>query len=145
MVKSEVLDDIALALQQNFMEGANYYDKTDDRVVLLGDELFDEDADLEDFPDWQKDSITIARTHELILIEPVMSYESFNIMKAFADQQDSEKIKASLYNALSLKHPFSKFRFAVENNGVLQEWYSFKNARYRELAQEWLEENHLPF
>ena len=41
-----------------------------------------------------------------------------------------------IYRALHRRHPFSTFRYAVEDLGVLQEWYDFKNKALEELAEE---------
>ena len=145
MTRDELLGEIAIALQQHFTEGAHYYDKTDDRVVFLLDEELDEELGPEDFPYWEKEGFEIARTHDLIPIEPVESWKGYSIMEDFASQCGNEKIQSQLFQALNRKHPFSKFRYAVEVNGVLDDWYAFKDAAYRKLAEEWLEDNHLPF
>ena len=73
--------------------------------------------------------------HELVEIEPKSSHEGYEIMERFAATR-SEAQADKIYRALNRRHPFSTFRYAVEDLGILQEWYDFKNKALEELAEE---------
>lgn len=65
-------------------------------------------------------------------------------MESFADEQPKE-IAEKLYRALNGNKPFAHFRAVVETLGLLQDWYAFQNAWYKEKAEEWMLENGVDF
>lgn len=82
--------------------------------------------------------------HELVEIDPKDSHEGYELMERFAESRpgaESEK----LFQALNRRHPFSTFRYAVEDLGILQEWYDFKNKALEELAEERLRDHGIEF
>ena len=82
--------------------------------------------------------------HELVEIEPKDSHEGYELMERFAESRpDAEAEK--LFQALNRRHPFSTFRYAVEDLGILQEWYDFKNKALEELAEERLRDHGIEF
>ena len=76
--------------------------------------------------------------HELVEVEPVSSREAFNVMERFADSRP-EAQRNSLFDALNRRHPFSTFRYAVEQLGILQDWYAYKSEAYAAMAEELLD------
>lgn len=52
-------------------------------------------------------------------------------------------IFAALYQALAGKHPFSNFKHVVDIQNIRDEWFVFKNASDRRMAEEWLREEGL--
>ena len=82
--------------------------------------------------------------HELVEIEPKSSHEGFEFMEMFA-QSRPEAQAGKIYQALNRRHPFSTFRHAVEDLGILQEWYDFKNKALEELAEERLRDYDIEF
>lgn len=81
---------------------------------------------------------------KVIAIDPPASFESFKAMEMFADRQP-EGIASKLYRALNGSRPFARFRSAVEVLDLLNDWYAFKNAWYKEKAEEWLRDEDVDF
>lgn len=133
--REELIDEIAYALQQRYeyIDAFNYIDITNcnvrmsiDDIVTVG-ELFPKDGEA------------------IVRIEPLESRESFGCMEDFADQVTDKRKQEHLYRALNRRHPFSNFRYAVEDTGLLQDWYHFRDEWYKQKAEEWMDDNDVDF
>ena len=82
--------------------------------------------------------------HELVEIEPKSSHEGYELMERFAETRPEAQAD-KIYQALHRRHPFSTFRHAVEDLGILQEWYDFKDKALEELAEERLRDYDIEF
>jgi hypothetical protein len=62
-----------------------------------------------------------------ILLDPMPSNKSFDVMKDFANDLDEGDLKLSLHNALNKNKPFHNFKFIVDNSGEFrQKWFDFQ-------------------
>ena len=123
---------------------AAYLDFTAQEVTVLpGPDSYnpDEDEKCNMFVAFSAEYVRERRRHELVEIEPTSSHESYDVMAEFAEKVD----KDSLFRALRIRHPFAAFRRAVENEGLLDQWYAFKNENELLAAKMWLEDNGIDF
>ena len=144
---NRLLGELSYALFYNDGIVSWYVDLTEGTIVSIVDDYLNEEKCSEQFPipQWEKDYIKDAKKtlkHELMEILPKPSYISFGIMESFA-ATCTEKQQKSLFDALSKKHPFSRFRQTVERIGILQEWYDFKNKEELYFAKKWLKVENL--
>ena len=58
------------------------------------------------------------------------SIDDYRIMKDFMFAQKDKKIHDAIYDAIHQKGAFRKFRQVVEQTGILQKWYEFKDKEY---------------
>ena len=128
-----LVSEFADMLDSSNMEAWPYVDLTDQRVGVhvdlnWGDPTCEEDLN----------------GHELVEIEPESSHEGFELMERFA-QSRPESQAEKIYQALNRRHPFKTFRYAVEDLGILQEWYDFKDKALEELAEERLRDYDIEF
>lgn len=86
-----------------------------------------------------------AEGDEVIRVEKIPTWKSYNQMEAFADSIDDERISRQLYQALEERHPFGEFRYAAERTGVIQQWYDWRSRWQDEQAEEWMRENGVDF
>jgi hypothetical protein len=127
------LDDITQALTTHFdmIEGGFYLD-TETGDILLSTEGVDEDdlpEDLEDNPRY-------------LLIDPLASHESFQIMEDFVDSLGDTKEAGRLEEALNRRKPFRQFKDTLhERTGLSDAWYAFEQKGLKRLAEEWCEDN----
>lgn len=146
----QLLSEISFALTDHETTqygAAHFVDLTTGDVTFIQHEyMFEEDEITEDeinsYHDWEQECIRTYLHHDLIHIEPLHSSESFRVMEAFAETRSPQE-QQHLYKALNRKRPFANFRYAVEDLGILQDWYDFKNEAEARQAQEWLKENDL--
>lgn len=60
--------------------------------------------------------------------DPLNSRESFQMMEDFVETIKNERLRTRLIDAISIKKPFRNFRNAVEDEGILDDWYAYKDA-----------------
>lgn len=68
--------------------------------------------------------------------EPPTSRESYRFMEEFAGFQETDALRAKLLRSLLAKRPFRAFRDALEWEGLIDEWYAFKEAQLIILARD---------
>lgn len=133
--REDLIEEIAYALQEHFeyTDAFNYVDVTNNQIgmsiddITVCDELFPKDGEA------------------IVRIDPLESRESFGCMEDFADQVKDKHKQEHLYRALNRRHPFSTFRYAVEDTDLLQDWYHFRDEWYKDKAEEWMEDNEVDF
>jgi len=69
-----------------------------------------------------------------ICFEPLKSYESFKIMKLFAENMTDTRLQMKLINSLNRRKPFANFKAIIDDSPYRQDWFDFK--------KQWLE-NHI--
>ncbi|MGZ5071433.1 MAG: UPF0158 family protein [Methylobacter sp.] len=127
------LDDLTQALTTRFdMEEGGFYLDTETGGILLKTEGIDDGdvpEDLEDNPRY-------------LLIDPLDSYESFQIMEDFVDSLGDTKDAGRLRNTLNRRKPFRQFKDTLhEHTDLSDEWYTFEQKELERLAGEWCEKN----
>jgi hypothetical protein len=132
--RDQLISEIADALQQNFEYGDAwfYVSPAKNEVGLYMDGSM-------------SDPVCPDDEEEIVKIEPLNSHESFGCMEDFADQVEDERIQRILFRALQRRHPFSNFRYAVDDVNLLQDWYAFKDEWYKQKAEEWMHFNDVDF
>lgn len=76
--------------------------------------------------------------HEVVCMDRIDSHEAFRVMEDFARSRPEAQGEL-LFRALSRRGPFKMFRYALEDAGLLDDWYVFKNEAYTDLAESMLE------
>jgi hypothetical protein len=147
---SDVLD--ALEMQN---DETNYYLDTCTGIVYLltPDELYagEEDDPLEDYPEWQREAIEVARRlangddESLIELPTQWDVNEYEIMREFCDAQPEGTVRDALYIAIRGKGAFRRFKDAVHTFGIADEWYKFRLARFKSIAIEWCDANEITY
>ncbi|MBW1841943.1 MAG: hypothetical protein JRI75_09140 [Deltaproteobacteria bacterium] len=74
-------------------------------------------------------------------IEPITSHEGYGIMQDFAVAEDSDEIRALLFDALERKKPFHNFKNAIaEYPDTQKKFYAYKDRRLKEIFRDQLAE-----
>jgi hypothetical protein len=91
-----------------------------------------------DMSAWKDDIKKVEnKRKEYLVIDPLASRDSFNIMKDFTNQIENEKLRSRLISALNHRKPFSHFKFEIDNSGEYrQKWFDFKSNS----LQQWVRE-----
>lgn len=67
----------------------------------------------------------------------------YEMMEDFMNVQENEEIQNQIFHAIKGRGAFRNFRAVVENNGLLEEWYKFKDSAYEQIVKDWCEKNGL--
>jgi hypothetical protein len=73
-------------------------------------------------------AITDAHPEMYIQFDPPDSRESYKIMEGFVDILKGDALRARVLDSLNSKKPFRNFRVVIENEGIEDDWYDYKDA-----------------
>ncbi|HUT60129.1 MAG TPA: UPF0158 family protein [Phycisphaerae bacterium] len=160
------LDDFVQAMQSqpgfgSSFEGGAYYDRQTNTIAEStrgGDgcvDDLDDDADLED---WQKEELEQNRLIEddeaanletpskrrFVLLPDSFEIHEWRMMEDFSISLDNDDHAAQLSEAIHGSGAFGRFKSAVHRLGLADQWYAYRDARYREIALEFCKENNIP-
>ncbi|MBQ7691580.1 MAG: hypothetical protein IJT30_10395 [Muribaculaceae bacterium] len=131
--RDDLVREIANALEIHLESGVWYLNLTTQEVGLWTDPTY-----LGNDMEWPRIG------DEVVAIDTLESYESFQAMKEFASQQP-ETTALKIYHALSERRPFARFKACVEALGLRDAWHAFKDAWYLDKAEEWLRDENVDF
>ncbi len=88
--------------------------------------------------DWAEDQTKIKKDESNYKkIDPPKPFESYNIMKQFAESlPKGVKLRIELTQALNKQKPFQHFKFVIDHAGEYrQKWFDFKNEKLVEYVK----------
>lgn len=68
----------------------------------------------------------------VLVFEPLESFESFRIMADFAGQVADPGIRNRMNDILNRKKPFAHFNQFIHNSSLREDWFAFRNAVYEQ-------------
>ena len=131
--KEELIKNLAEELDMSNTESWPFVDLTDQTVGMRFDSSIGDPSLVEDLDE-----------HELVDIEPISSREGYEMMEDFARTRNDDECN-KIFRAISGHKPFRSFRVCVETLGILNDWYTFKNAAMLKKAEEILSDYDLDF
>jgi hypothetical protein len=146
------LSDILEALEMQGDETHAYLDRQTGEVVVLSDEELraaEDGDDLSDYPEWQRGNIEQARAVQadgagrFISLPDKLGVNEWDMMRDFALSVEDETASDALCNAIQGRGAFRYFKDQVRERGLADQWYEFRDGRYRQIALDWCEEHGL--
>ena len=125
--KEQLIKALADELDACFDQSYPVIDLTDQIVATVMESAYSDP----DVNDW-------LHGHEVVSIEPLDSHESYSVMERFALSRPDEQSQR-LRDALSMKHPFRRFKDAVNRLGIAEEWYAWRGEALLRYAEESLD------
>ena len=139
------LSEILEAIEFLSDEIEYYLDKTTGRVHMLTSEITS-DAELgdpiEDYPEWEQEPIEVARRVEegdkdVIGLPTQWDIDEYEIMSDFCDSLPEGTVQEALYRAIEGRGAFRRFKDAILSLGVADDWYTYREARFKAIAIDW--------
>lgn len=125
------LDDVIIALESVNMETQCFYDKETGKIEYVfdfdTDGLTGEDIDAS----WER----------YIALPSDDDINEYSMMEKFIELIDDEGISNKLENAIHGRGAFRYFKDTLYQFGIENEWYEYRNEKYKEIALEWCKEN----
>jgi hypothetical protein len=115
---------------------------------MIGDEerrIAEGDRALSDLPQWQQEIVTELRALDIDRLLPLpdrFDIHEWSIMRDFAAEQD-EQARDALLDAVHGAGAFRSFKRELDHLGLRDAWFSYRRARFEQIATEWLEEHGL--
>lgn len=82
---------------------------------------------------------------ESIILPTQYEMNEYQIIVDFIDTIDNEKLKTELQRLIQGKGAFRKFKDYCFESNIIQDWYKYKEQRYKEIAIEWCKQNELEY
>jgi hypothetical protein len=147
------LDEIIEGLEFQSDESSSFLDKTTGKVVLISEYEMcaaEDDEPIEDFPDWQQDLVRIAKeivdeTGNYIALPTKFDIDEYSIMEKFCLSLNDTEMRNTLYSLIKGRGVFQRFKDAIHDYGIADDWYKYRDEALKEIAIEWCEENSIEF
>jgi hypothetical protein len=144
------LSDVVEALDSP-EEWECYLDRgTGDIITVTENEAsyLDEAPELEDLPEWQRESVQRVRAAlaagDLIELPSKFDVHEWDVMRRFAEAQ-SGAARNDLLDAIHGTGAFRLFRTGLARLGIREDWYRFRAEALKTIARDWLEANDIRF
>ena len=132
-----------------------YLDKEMGELFLVSKEqlrVAKEDAELEDYPEWEREKIKLIREiltdekgERYILIPRKFVSHEYSTMENFCFSLDEDEISGALLQAIKGAGAFSRFNNCIHRYGVADDWYKFRYNSMKKIIIDWCEENNLEY
>jgi hypothetical protein len=153
MVIRVKLNDIIEGLEFQSDESSSFLDKTTGKVVLISDyemRAAEDDDPIEDFPDWQQDLVRIAKeivdeTGNYMDLPTKFDINEYSIMEKFCLSLNDSEMSDTLYSSIKGSGAFRRFKDAINEYDIADDWYKYRNDALKEIAIEWCQEKGIEF
>lgn len=140
----------ALEIQPD--EAKTYLNRQTDEIALISHEEMsaaEEDAAVEDFPEWQRENIrtaiAILETDHYVELPGQREIHEWSIMRNFCDSLEDGRVRDALLSAVHGKGAFHYFKATLDRYGIEERWHRFRTEALQHIAREWLAEHEIPY
>lgn len=128
---SEVID--ALDFTNDEIE---YYYNPDTEEIFM--------SNIGDFEDLNEDELD-ELFEKSIMLPTRYDINEYEMMKNFAETISDTKLQNQLYISLNGSGAFRIFKDTCINFDIINDWYKFRDERYKQIAIDWCKENNIEF
>lgn len=137
--KAVYLEDIADAFEECMDGWAQFLDTRTGEIVALSEDPYmacEEDQELWEEIDETDDYVRLPNQYEL---------HEKSIMEKFAYEIGNQRVSEVLFDALRRRHPYRCFKDKINDLGISQIYYDYRNRTYINTAEEWCRNYHVPY
>jgi len=124
---------------------------TGELVTLSNEEISaaEEDDNIDEYPEWQRDMIIKAKevinSDDYLALPNKFEIHEYHIMEQFCYTVEDDKVRGYLLDKIRGRGAFSRFKDAIQMNGIEEEWYRFRQEKLEKIAIDWLEANQISY
>ncbi|MGO9137866.1 MAG: UPF0158 family protein [Syntrophales bacterium] len=124
---------------------------TGELVTLSNEEISaaEEDDNIDEYPEWQRDMIIKAKevinSDDYLPLPSKFEIHEYHIIEEFCHSVVDDKIRGDLLRKIRGRGAFSRFKNAIQMNGIEEEWYRFRQEELEKIAIDWLEANQISY
>lgn len=126
--------------------------KTGELVFVTSDELraAEDEEPYDHLPDWQQDNLKVAND----VVENFENYKElptkyevneYEIMEDFCLIVTDQRKQDALLRVITGKGAFRRFKDKIIDFEIEDQWYSYRNERFKQIAIEWCRDNNIDF
>lgn len=112
-----------------------YYNPEKDEVFL---------SNIGEYGDLTEDEID-ELFEESIILPTQYEINEYQIMVNFIETIDNLEIKSNLQRLIQGKGAFRRFKDYCFESNIIQDWYDYKEEKYKEIAIDWCRQNELEY
>ena len=120
------------------MELKIFYSTIEERLICVFDGLVDGEENSELIEE-------IECSDDYILVPNKYDVDEYSMMERFIYTIPSELIQSRLEELIQGNGAFRRFKDAIFNLGITEEWYKLRDECYKEFAKEWCEYHNIAF
>ena len=149
------INDIINIISFQSYNTSYYLDKEKGEPFLVSKEQLrtaERDAELEDYPEWEREQIKLAREiltdkegEKYILIPGKFVSHEYSTMENFCISLDDEKISKPLCQAIFGGGAFNRFNKCIHRYGVADDWYKYRYNSMKKIVIDWCEANNIEY
>jgi hypothetical protein len=146
------LNTIIAELEMQVDFRSSYFNRTTGTMVRVDDDHFrcaEDDCDLSSYPEEEKADILLARevfsSGRYIAMPSKYDIYEYSIMERYCRTRPDHIRRDLLLSAIQDKEAFQRFRAALQQNNLEEDWYTYRYQAFREIARLWCEANHIPY
>lgn len=128
---SEVID----ALDFTNDETEYYYNPDTEEIFM---------SNIGDFEDLNEDELD-ELFEKSIMLSTRYDINEYEMMENFAETISDTKLQNQLYISLNDSGAFKRFKDTCINFDIINDWYKFRDERYKEIAMNWCKQNNIEF
>jgi len=138
------LSEIVGAIEMAGGSHAAYLDRRTGNVVeIMEEEELSEFS--EEAPEWEREQAELLRAIEedregrFVALPDKFDADEWRMMADFAASLENQNAAASLSHTIRAQGAFRRFKDMVDALGLSDDWFAYRDRRFRELAREWCE------
>ena len=149
------ISDIINIISFQSYNSSYYIDKKRGELFLVSKEQLraaQEDAGLEDCPEWEREQINLVREiltdkkgKRYILIPGKFVSHEYSTMENFCFSLYEDEISGALLQAIKGAGAFNRFNNCIHRYGVADDWYKFRYNSMKKIVIDWCEENNIEY
>lgn len=129
------LNEIIDALYSTDDEIEYYYSPTNNEIFS---------SNIGDYEDISEDEVE-ELLDESIMLPTRYDINEYKMMEEFADNIEDIKLQNGLYISLNGRGAFRRFKDTCINYDIINDWYKFRDEKYKEIAINWCKNNNIKF
>ncbi|MFS0824706.1 UPF0158 family protein [Bacillus sp. 1P02SD] len=147
------LKDIIEEMEIQFEESRSLLNiKTGEIVLLTSDDLraAEDEQPFDHLPEWERENrmlaIDVVENFEKYIDLPTKhDVNEYEIIENFCLAVSDQRKQDSLSKAIKGKGAFRRFKDKIIDYGLEDQWYSYRDECYKQIAIEWCRENKIDF
>nr|WP_144926369.1 UPF0158 family protein [Paenibacillus bovis] len=147
------LIDILDGMEMQSEESSAYLNLETGEIVFMSEELLMMAEDREEFDhlsDWQQGEMEIAidieeNFEKYAQLPTSYDINDYDIMERFCYNVSDDTKRDTLLSVIKGKGAFKRFRDNVERFGLVDEWYAYREEKYKEIAVEFCEKHDVEY
>lgn len=129
------LNEVIDALDFTNDETEYYYNPNTEEIFM---------SNIGDFEDLNEDELD-ELFEKSIMLPTRYDINEYEMMENFAETISDIKLQNQLYISLNGSGAFRRFKDTCINFDIINDWYKFRDERYKEIVIDWCKENNIEF